>query len=82
MRDPDKLNDALTGSVLELLKVPVIWPILILMMVNYVLAARIRGLWAGPYLQEVFGVTGPSIGLVTLVMGVAMAFGNFIFWAT
>ena len=62
MRDPDKLNDALTGSVLELLKVPVIWPILIHMMVNYVLAAGIRGLWAGPYLQEVFGVTGPSIG--------------------
>ena len=82
VRDPEKLNDALTGSVLELLKMPVIWPILILMMVNYVPAAGIRGLWAGPYLQEVFRVTGPSIGLASLVMGVAMAFGNFIFWAT
>ena len=79
VRDPEKVDGSSTGSVLDLLKMPVIWPILILMMVSYVPAAGIRGLWAGPYLDEVFGSTGASIGLVTMVMSMAMAVGNFIF---
>ncbi len=49
------------------------------MIVIYVPVVGIRCLWAGPYLKNVFGATGTSIGLVKLVMGVAMALGNFIF---
>lgn len=79
VRDPEKAEGSSTGSVLDLIKMPVIWPILIVMMVNYVPAAGLRGLWAGPYLDEVFGATAASIGIVTLVMSVAMAAGNFIF---
>ncbi len=79
VRDPEKAEGSASGSVIDLIKMPVIWPILILMMVNYVPAAGIRGLWAGPYLDTVFGATAASIGVVTLVMSIAMAAGNFIF---
>ena len=79
VRDPEKVDGSGSGSVLDLLKMPVIWPILAIMTVNYVPAAGLRGLWAGPYLNEVFAASAASIGLVTLVMSVAMAAGNFIF---
>ncbi len=79
VRDPERAEGSASGSVLDLLKMPVIWPILLIMMVNYVPAAGIRGLWAGPYLDQVFGATAATIGGVTLVMSIAMAAGNFIF---
>ncbi len=79
VRDPAKVAGSNKGSVLDLLKLPVMWPILIMMMVNYVPAAGLRGLWAGPYLDEVFGSNVATIGVVTLVMSIAMVAGNFIF---
>jgi MFS family permease len=50
-----------------------------LTMANYTAAAGIRGLWAGPYLTDVFGADAARIGQVTLAMGVAMIFGNFAY---
>lgn len=79
VRDPEKAEGSASGSVLDLLKMPVLWPILILMMVNYVPAAGLRGLWAGPYLDTVFAASAATIGVVTLVMSIAMAAGNFVF---
>lgn len=79
VRDPEKAEGSGSSSVLDLLKMPVIWPILAIMTVNYVPAAGLRGLWAGPYLNEIFAATAASIGVVTLVMSIAMAAGNFIF---
>lgn len=79
VQDPEKAEGSHQGSVLDLLKLPVLWPILILMMVNYVPAAGMRGLWAGPYLDQVFAASAVTVGYVTLVMSIAMAAGNFIF---
>jgi predicted MFS family arabinose efflux permease len=55
VRDPERLEGARGGSLLELLKMPVLWPILIMMMVCYAPIAGLRGLWIGPYFSDVHG---------------------------
>ncbi|WP_458791517.1 MFS transporter [Yoonia sp. MH D7] len=79
VRDPTRLNSTERGSVRDLLKMPIMWPIMALMLVNYAPAAGLRGLWAGPYMADVFGADVITIGRVTFVMGVAMIFGSFLF---
>ncbi|GKY86287.1 MFS transporter [Sinisalibacter aestuarii] len=81
VRDPARPEDhgSQSGSVLTLLKMPALWAIFPLMMVNYAPAAGLRGLWAGPYLSEVFGLDAGGIGAVTLAMGIAMIVGNFAY---
>jgi len=68
-----------SGSLLDLLRVPGLWAILPLMAVAYAPAASIRGLWAGPYLSQVFGADAAQIGTSTLVMALAMVAGNFAY---
>ena len=55
LRVPKKLNDGLKGSVIKLLKMPIIWSILILMMVPNVPAAGLKGLKAGPNQKKLLG---------------------------
>lgn len=50
--------------------------ILPLLGVTYAASACIRGLWAGPYLAEVYGASDRLIGWVTLGMGIAMVTAN------
>lgn len=64
---------------LELLKLRALWPILPLVGLNYAAAAGIRGLWAGPYLADVYGADALLIGQVTLFMALAMVAGSFIY---
>lgn len=81
VRDPERVAPPETGrgSVVDLLRIPGLWAILPLMAVAYAPAAAIRGLWAGPYLAEVFGADALAIGRVTLVMALAMVAGNFAY---
>ena len=67
------------GSVLDLLRLPVLWPVLVMMFAGYGPAADLRGLWAGPFMREVFGADAGTIGWVTLAMGLAMVAGNFAY---
>ncbi len=55
------------------------WFILPMMVVNYMPAAGLRGLWIGPYYTDVFGADAAGIGRVTLIMGLAMVLGNFVY---
>ena len=68
-----------TIEYLELMKMRVYWPIIPLAMINYAPAAGIRGLWAGPYLVEVFGADAAAVGRATLWMAIAMSIGAFIY---
>jgi len=79
--DPERLEttSAGRGSLLDLLRIPALWLILPMMMVNYAPAAALRGLWVGPYLGDVYGYDASGIGRVTLLMGVAMIIGNFAY---
>lgn len=67
------------GSVLTLLAIPALWFIFPLQFVNYAPAAALRGLWAGPYLEDVYALDASGIGWVTLVMALAMIAGNFLY---
>jgi predicted MFS family arabinose efflux permease len=82
VRDPapvERAEGQSKGSVLDILRLPGLWLLLPLTMANYTAAAGIRGLWAGPFLTDVHGADAGLIGKVTLVMGVAMVIGNFLY---
>src|SRR6056297_236628 len=79
VRDPEAVTGETRGSVLDLLKMPVIWTILPLMFVAYAPAAALRGLWAGPYLTDVFTLDTGQVGQATLVMGLAMIAGTLCY---
>lgn len=83
LRDPPKLDHGAGssgfGGFLELLRLPVLWPIIPLVTINYAATAGIRGLWAGPYLAEVHGADAIAIGNVTLAMALAMVAGSFLY---
>jgi len=79
IEDPEKVETENRGSLLDLLKIPALWPIIIMVSVNYIPAAGIRGLWSGPYASSVLGADTVTIGNITLVMGLAMIAGNFAY---
>jgi predicted MFS family arabinose efflux permease len=80
VRDPEPVaHDGPRGSVLDLLRMPVLWPILLMMFAAYGPSASLRGLWAGPYARDLFGADAGTIGWMTLAMGLAMVAGNFAY---
>lgn len=79
VQDPPKLVDQPRGSVLDVLRIPALWLILPLVAVNYAPAAGIRGLWIGPYMTDVYGANPAVLGQATLLMGVAMILGTFLY---
>jgi sugar phosphate permease len=79
VKNPEQVTQSQKGSVLDVLKIPALWPILIFLMVIYVPAAALRGLWSGPYLQSIFNVDGAVIGNVTFFMAMAMIVGSFAY---
>jgi len=80
MKDPPKAETTGSrGSVLDLLKIKALWLIIPMMFVNYAPAAGLRGLWIGPYGADQYGADTSLIGSMTLVMGLAMVVGNFVY---
>jgi len=79
VRDPGAVTGEARGSVLDLLRMPALWAILPLMFVAYAPSAALRGLWAGPYLRDVFALDTGQVGQATLVMGLAMIAGTFAY---
>lgn len=79
VKDPERVVTEHRGSVLDLLRIPALWPIFIMMLVNYAPSAGLRGLWVGPYIEDVYAADVTTIGRVTLVMGLAMIAGNFAY---
>jgi MFS family permease len=84
VRDPERSAEAKAGGsgfggYLELMRMPVLWAIIPLTAINYAPAAGIRGLWAGPYLADVYGADTLVIGQVTLFMALGMIAGSFLY---
>lgn len=84
IRDPetgeeDGQADTGFAGYAELMRIPALWLVLPMVAVVYVAAAGIRGLWAGPYLTDVYGADALTIGSVTLYMALAMVAGSFIY---
>jgi len=76
---PSPRGAAQGGSVLDVLAIRALWPVFALMFVAYAPAAAIRGLWAGPYLGQVFGADATGIGRGTLIMALAMIAGSLAY---
>ena len=79
VRDPPRVAGAARGSLFDLLRMPALWPVLVMMAACYGPAAGLRGLWLGPWQADVFGAAAAQIGWVSLVMGLAMVAGNFAY---
>ena len=83
VRDPEHARGSGRGSgfagYAELMRVRHLWPILPLVAMNYVPSAGIRGLWAGPYMADVYGLDALAIGQATLFMALAMSVGSFLY---
>jgi predicted MFS family arabinose efflux permease len=79
VRDPPKPEGGARGALFDLLRMPQLWPILVMMFVCYFPAAGLRGLWISPYLADRFGAELAQLGAATLVMGLAMVAGNFLY---
>jgi predicted MFS family arabinose efflux permease len=59
-----------------------LWPILPMAFIAYAVFITLRGLWAGPYLAEVFGLAPIARGDVLLVMSLALPAGTLLHaWA-
>lgn len=79
VRDPPRLATARDGSLIDLLRIPAIWPILAMMAVCYTPIAGLRGFWVGPYFADVHGADPLEIGRISLWIGLAMVAGNFAY---
>ncbi|WP_368660916.1 MFS transporter [Paracoccus sp. (in: a-proteobacteria)] len=78
LRDPPKAKGATAnGSLSEVIAIRPLWPILPLLFCGYATIAALRGLWAGPYLDQIFAAPPERIGQATLAMGLAIAIGAF-----
>lgn len=83
VRDPEILHEN-TGKAgfsgyLEILRIRALWPIFALMAFNYAPSGGIRGLWAGPYMADVYGLDALAIGQAVLFMALAIIAGNFVY---
>lgn len=67
------------GGLGSILRQPALWLLVPMIAINYAPTAGVRGLWAGPYLEDVFGLDAAGIGAVTLWMALAMILGNFTY---
>lgn len=79
VRDPAKPEGEARGSFAELLRIRAIWPIYIGMLICYAPMAGIRGLWISPYVTDRFGASLEQVGTATLIMGLAMITGSFLY---
>lgn len=80
VKDPLKSGDsAQKGSLLDVLRIRQLWLIFPMIFMGYSLAAGIRGLWAGPYLSDLYDLTTLEIGQVTFYMALALVAGSFAY---
>lgn len=83
VKDPPRENhgsaDNGFAGYLELLRMRILWPIFPMIALNYAASAGIRGLWAGPFLSDVYGADALMIGQATLFMAFAMVIGSFAY---
>ena len=77
-RTPESPREMLQGLV-EVLANRALWPILALNFCSYACTFTVQGLWGGPFLREVHGLTPIQAGNVLLAAVVAYQFGMLSF---
>lgn len=79
VRDPEKVVTKTKGSLIDLLRLPVIWLIFPIAIVNYMPPGAVRGVWIGPYLRDVFDYDTSQVGIASMVMSAAMIGGVLLY---
>lgn len=79
VRNPPRIETTEPGGLMDLLRMPVLWAIFPMMFVNYAAAAGIRGLWGGPFLDDIHGYDAIAVGDATFVIALALALGSFFY---
>ncbi|GIL00776.1 MAG: MFS transporter [Alphaproteobacteria bacterium] len=81
VRDPRRAaaHAAARGGYLDLIRIRQLWPIFPMIFLGYAVAGGIRGLWVGPYLQDVHQLGTVAIGQVTLAMAIALSLGSLLY---
>lgn len=77
-RTPEAPHQLLQGLV-EVLRNPDLRPILALSFCNYACTFTVQGLWGGPFLREVHGLTPIEAGNVLLAAVISYQFGMLVF---
>ena len=77
-RTPEPPREMLNG-LLEVLRNPRLLPILALNFCSYACTFTVQGLWGGPYLREVHGLSAIEAGNVLLVAVIAYQIGMLVF---
>lgn len=79
VKDPPALAPAAKGGqgLLSVLRPGPLWLVLVILFVGYAPIAAVRGVWVGPYLEQIHALTPTGIGMVTTGMALAMAAGTF-----
>ena len=72
-------EDAGLKGYLVLIKNPTFWPLFPLMAISYTPVVGIRGLWAGPFLHDVYQAGPAQIGVATFWMAIGMIVGSFLY---
>lgn len=80
VHDPKQTHhDHPPGGYLDLVRIRKLWPIFPMVFLGYGVAAGIRGLWVGPYLQDVHHLGTAEIGQATLMMAIALSLGSLFY---
>lgn len=79
VRDPARVEGEPQGTLMELLRLRVLWLIYPVIFVSYAISGAVRGLWIGPYLADTFAASTSLIGTATLCMGIAMIAGTLAY---
>lgn len=75
---PERLREIVRGLA-DIGRVPGLLPILAMHFIAYASMMTVFGVWAGPYLNDVYGFDSVSRGNVLLAMGLAQMAGNFCY---
>ncbi len=79
VRDPPQLHGHMSRGFLsgigDILAIRKLWPLLPVTAVSYSIVLAERGLWAGPYFADVYGLEPVARGNALLVMAAAMSVG-------
>lgn len=74
----ESLAEALAG-IGEVMRIRALWPLLPMSFAGYAVLIAVRGLWAGPYLDAVYGLAPVPRGNVLLLMSAAMVGGTLLY---
>ncbi len=81
VRDPARVNmdGKGAGSYRELLMIKPLWFIFPITAMTYAVIANMRGLWSGPYFEQVHNLNASQIGTITFYVAIAMVVGSILY---